>query len=182
MNRDLTLLAFEEAPIGLVMTEDRVITACNKTFCEISQHSKEELLGSSFEMLYASKAEFNAVRDIGLQSLRSKGTYMDQRILKRKDGSLIWCRFRAHTLTPEQPLSRTVLSYAQISTAQSEKSLTARERDVVIGMTRGLKSKQIAENLGLSTRTVEDVRFRLLKKFEVRNASELLWHFVNVEV
>ncbi len=179
----LSLLAFEEAPIGLVMTEERFIVACNRTFCEFTQYEKPELLGESFQKLYSSKREFESIRDVGLASLIEVGSYTDQRLLNRKDGSLMWCRFRAHTLTPDAPLSRTILSYAKIAEPQSEKKpLTARERDIILGLTRGLTSKEMANELGLSTRTVEDVRFRLLKKFEVRTSNELLWHFMNLEL
>lgn len=53
-------------------------------------------------------------------------------------------------------------------------SLTARERQVVGGLGRGLTSKEIARELGLSPRTIEDVRARLHKRFQVKNTTELL--------
>ncbi|MGR3586772.1 MAG: LuxR C-terminal-related transcriptional regulator, partial [Pseudooceanicola nanhaiensis] len=53
-------------------------------------------------------------------------------------------------------------------------ALTPRERDVVSGLAHGRTSKEIARHLGLSPRTIEDVRARLLRKFEVRNVTELL--------
>jgi DNA-binding NarL/FixJ family response regulator len=45
---------------------------------------------------------------------------------------------------------------------------------VVSGLAHGRTSKEIARHLGLSPRTIEDVRARLLRKFEVRNVTELL--------
>lgn len=183
MNADeLKLLAFESAPVGLVMTEHRVIVACNQTFCELSKYSGDELIGQSFRMLYTNQAEFEAVGNIGLKALIDEGSYSDQRILQCKDGSVIWCRFRAHTLTPEEPLSRAVLSYAKLTVSPAQLALTARERDVVTGLMHGLTSRQISGQLGLSPRTIEDVRARLLRKFGVRNSTELLWHFTNVEI
>jgi len=165
------------------MTEDRVILTCNKTFCDMTQYKKSELVGESFEKLYSSREEFNTIRDIGLESLKTIGSYTDHRLLHCKDHSMIWCRFRAHTLTPENPLSRTVLSYARITDTQTHNnSLTARERSIVSALTRGLTSKQIAAELSISVRTVEDVRYRLLKKFNAKTSSELLWQFINVEL
>lgn len=181
-NDELTRIAFDAAPMGLVMTEYRVIVECNDTFCNLSKYSRRELLGQSFRMLYANEAEFEAIRDIGVRALMDEGSYTDQRILRCKDGSVIWCRFRARTLTPQEPMARTVLSYAKLSDTQPPQALSGREREVVMGMTQGLTSKQIAMHLGLSARTVEDVRARLLRKFGVRNSTELLWRFTNVEV
>ena len=92
----------------------------------------------------------------------------------RRDGSRIWCRFRARTLTPEDPLARTILSFARIGESTPAQALTPRERQVVSRLARGLTSKETARELGLSPRSVEDVRARLLRKFAVRNSAELL--------
>lgn len=51
-------------------------------------------------------------------------------------------------------------------------SLTPRERDVFNAMVEGQVNKQIATNLDISVRTVEVHRARLMKKLEVRTASE----------
>lgn len=171
------------APVGLVMTKERVIVTCNQTFCDLTQYEKPELIGASFEKLYSSGEEFNTIRDIGLEALETSGQYTDNRLLNRKDGTMIWCRFRARTLTPQSPLTQTILSYSMISDSKTQTStLTMRERSVVSGMTRGLTSKQIAAELSISVRTVEDVRYRLLKKFKAKTSTDLLWQFINLEL
>jgi len=53
-------------------------------------------------------------------------------------------------------------------------SLTSREREVLNGITGGGTSKAIAAELGISERTVELHRSRILKKVGVRNSMELL--------
>lgn len=171
---DLTQIAFDAAPIGLVLTEDRIIRACNATFVQMSGHTAGALVGQSFRLFYDSDAEFRQVRDIGLDALRRDGAYCDERMLRRADGTTIWCRFRARSLTPDTPLARMVLSFAPIADAPAGPSLTPRERDVLTWLARGMTSKEIAKALGLSPRTVEDVRARLLRKFDVPNAARLL--------
>jgi len=79
-------------------------------------------------------------------------------------------------------LARTVLSYAKLDDGTDRPSLTARERDVVRLLSQGLTSKEIAQKLELSPRSIEDVRARLLKKFKAKNAAEMLTQFINVEV
>ncbi|MEX3011099.1 LuxR C-terminal-related transcriptional regulator [Hoeflea sp. TYP-13] len=169
-------LAFEHAPIGLVLTENRVIRACNRTFAEIFGYEKDELIGQSFRVLYASNDDFEQIRDVGLQTLKGGGRYTDERIMPRKDGSLFWCRFRAHSLTPDDPLSKTILSYADISDHRPYIALSARERQIVTHLMGGKTSKEIARHIGISPRTVEYYRSRLLKKFNVSNVTELLAH------
>lgn len=178
---DLSQLAFDEAPIGLVLTENRIIATCNKTFAQMFGYEKAELLGQSFRMLYETDREFDQIRDIGIERLKQDGLYLDERIVQRRDGSKFWCRFRAHTLTPDEPLRRSILSFAVISENPSVLTLTGRERQVVMHLSKGLTSKEIARQFDLSPRTIDDVRARLLKKLKARNTTELLAHLVGVE-
>ena len=53
-------------------------------------------------------------------------------------------------------------------------ALTARERDVLDGLARGLPNKTIAYDLGISPRTVEIHRANLMTKLGVRSLSEAL--------
>jgi two-component system response regulator FixJ len=52
--------------------------------------------------------------------------------------------------------------------------LTARERDVLDGLSHGLPNKTIAYDLGISSRTVEIHRANLMTKLGVRSLSEAL--------
>ena len=51
--------------------------------------------------------------------------------------------------------------------------LTGRERQVLIGVTRGLTNKEIAADLGISHRTVETHRESLMRKLRLRSVAEL---------
>lgn len=53
-------------------------------------------------------------------------------------------------------------------------ALTAREREVLEGLAKGLPNKTIAHDLGISPRTVEIHRANLMTKLEVRTLSEAL--------
>lgn len=170
---DIWKLAFEESPVGIVLTEQRVIRACNLTFAAMLGYDRDDLLGQSFRLLYGSSDEFRRIRDVGLGPLRRDEIYSDERMMPTASGDTIWCRFRAHSLTPEDPLARIVMSFARIAD-RPPVSLTMRERQVLGGLGRGLTSKEIARELTLSPRTIEDVRARLLKRFQVRNTTELL--------
>lgn len=52
-------------------------------------------------------------------------------------------------------------------------TLTARERDVFDGVARGLRGKQIAADLGIAVKTVEEYRARVFEKMQVKTGSEL---------
>lgn len=94
--------------------------------------------------------------------------------MKRCDGTLFWCRVRGRSLTPEDPFRRGVWSFADLSDDRPVVELTQRERQVAILTCRGMTSKEIGLELGLSYRTVEVYRARLLDKFRARKLAELV--------
>ena len=61
-----------------------------------------------------------------------------------------------------------------IETAGPPVELTRREREVLTQVLRGMSNQEIAEELGLSRRTVETHRFNMMKKMAVNNSSELV--------
>nr|WP_148234651.1 helix-turn-helix transcriptional regulator [Pseudooceanicola batsensis] len=166
-------LAYAYAPVGLVITENRVIRDCNRAFAEMFEYGVEELRNQVFAMLYPTDEEFVNIRDRGVRQLRETNTYWDERIMAKKSGTLFWCRVRGHSFTPEEPLMRAVWSFADLSETRPYIPLTRREREIISHLSDGLTSKEIAIKLELSHRTVEVYRAKLLKKFGVSNSSGL---------
>lgn len=52
-------------------------------------------------------------------------------------------------------------------------NLSPRERDILRLSAQGLRAKEIAQRLELSPKTVENHRYRLMKKLQLRNPSDL---------
>jgi two-component system response regulator NreC len=58
------------------------------------------------------------------------------------------------------------------------RDLTTREREVFHLIADGLTTKEIARQLGISNKTAENHRFRVLDKLDVRNTAELIRYAV----
>jgi FixJ family two-component response regulator len=73
-------------------------------------------------------------------------------------------------------IERERIEGVQAHRADSEKlaRLTLREREILEHAVRGLHAKEIAAALGISPRTVEVHRSRIMEKLEVRNIAELV--------
>lgn len=178
---DFAGLAFDFAPVGLVVTENRVIRDCNIAFAEMFGYAPDELRRQTFSILYPSTDEFVNIRDRGIKQLRETNRYWDERIMAKKNGALFWCRVRGHSFTPDEPLMRAVWSFADLSEIRPYRELTRREREIVSFLADGLTSKEIALKLDLSHRTVEVYRAKLLKKFGAANTGALFQSMGDVD-
>lgn len=167
-------IAFEHAPVGLAELENRVIRRCNVRFAEVFGGAPGDYTGTPVAGLYPSRAEFERIGARGLRAMRAAGRYDDERIMRRRDGTLFWCRVRGQSLTPDDPFRYGIWSFADLSDERPVVALSRRERDVAMLTCRGLSAKQIAAELDLSHRTVETHRARLLEKFRARKLAELV--------
>jgi PAS domain S-box-containing protein len=172
---DLDRLAFEMAPIGIVLSENGVIRACNPEFIRMFGLNRETVIDQSISIIYPSFEEFVRIRNIQVKPLRETGLFSDERIMSRADGTLFWCRVRGRTLTSEgDPLARAVWSIADLSRIRPITELSKRERLIIRNLIDGKTSKEIARILDMSPRTVEAHRSRLLSKFGAANVVELM--------
>jgi len=175
-------IGFAHAPIGLVVTRFRVVQRCNIRFGEMFGFEGEQLEGQSLSKLYPSLKDFYHIGDKGQKILRDSGSYINERIMKRGNGELFWCRVRGQSLTPENPFAHAVWSFADLAESRPVVELSARERQVAILVTEGLTSKEIANSLDISPRTIEAHRARLLQKFGVRNSAELIARLTGIQL
>ena len=176
-------LAFKMAPVGIVMTKNRIIKSCNPEFAHMFGFEPEALIDQSFAILYPSFEEFVQVRDVGVERLSTTGLYSDERIMARSDGSRFWCRVRGRTLvTSGDPLAHAVWSFSDLSRDRPVTELSTRERQIVMHLIDGKTSKEIAAILSISPRTVETYRAKMLKKFDACNVVELLQKLGSVPV
>ncbi len=84
-------LAFDLAPVGLIVSRERVIQCCNVALSGMFGYAHGELKGQSLKLLYPTPAEFETIGARGVPIMREMGIYSDERIMKRKDDSLFWC-------------------------------------------------------------------------------------------
>lgn len=169
-------MAFEMAPVGLVIARRRTIIDCNQQVCEIFMTSKEVLTGRSFQDLYPSVAEFERLGARIAPILNAKGRYADSRIMKRANGQVFWCHVTGKALDRNDPHAAGIWSFEDISAQRpvTEHHLTGREREVAAHLLEGKTSKTIGKELGISHRTVELYRARLMRKFHAHSTPDLI--------
>lgn len=172
-------LAFELAPIGLVLSRNRTIIDCNQRVCEMFGVSKAHLIGQSFQLLYPSADEYERTGQRIEPILNAKGVYADDRVMKRVDGRLkgetFWCHVTGRALNRAAPHEAGIWTFEDMSERKPVKAeLTAREREVAAQLMAGLTSKEIGKALGISHRTVEIHRVKLMRKYQASGAADLI--------
>ena len=171
--------AFEQAPVGLVLSRHRLMVDCNAEMLAMFGAEREQLIGRSFEVLYPSAEEFERTGERILGQLDGQGRYADERIMKRvaghRSGELFWCHVSGRALDPSQPHAAGIWTFEDLSALRQLKAdLTPREREIAALLIEGLTSKLIGKRLAISPRTVDVYRARLMRKYEAATTSELV--------
>lgn len=168
-------LAFEQAPVGLCMSRNRVIVDCNDQLCDMFGWSRELLRGQSFRVLYPSAEEYERLGQRMVPILNAKGRYADDRIMKRATGDLFWCHVSGRALNRQAPHEAGIWAFEDLSAQRPVKAeLTPREREVAARLLEGLTSKEIGKALEISHRTVEIYRARLMRKYRANTTGDLV--------
>jgi PAS domain S-box-containing protein len=172
--------AFDLAPIGLILSRHRLMVDCNRQVLAMFGAERDELVGHSFEVLYPSHAEFQRTGERIAASLDETGRYADDRVMKRLRTApgqevLFWCHVAGRTLDPGDPHAAGIWSFEDLSAKRQIRSeLTPREREIAALLVEGLTSKLIGRRLGISPRTVDVYRARLMRKYEAATTPELI--------
>ena len=168
--------AFLLAPIGLVLSAQRQIVDCNERVLAMFGATRDQLLGQSFAVMYPSAAEFERTGARIVASLDAQGHYADDRVMQRLgSGEPFWCHVTGRALDPADPHARGIWSFEDLSARrQISADLTPREREIAALLVEGQTSKLIGRRLGVSPRTVDIYRGRLMKKYAAGSTPELI--------
>ena len=176
-------LAFDLAPVGMVLSRNRTMVDCNQRLCEMFGASLQQLIGQSFLMLYPSVDEYERTGARITPILNTHGVYADERLMRRVGGRLqgetFWCHVTGRALNRHAPHEAGIWTFEDLSARKPVKAeLTAREREVAAHLMDGLTSKEIGRALGISHRTVEIYRVKLMRKYQAASAADLIQKLV----
>ena len=169
--------AFDLAPVGLVLSRNRLMLACNRRVEEMFGAARGALVGLSFEVLYPTADEYRRTGERIVASLDAGGRYADERVMRRVGGAreLFWCRVGGRALDPADPHAGGIWSFEDLSARrQLRVELTPREREIAALLIEGLTSKLVGRRLAISPRTVDVYRARLMRKYGAATKPDLV--------
>ena len=172
---------FQNAPVGMCVSRNRVILACNDALAQMFGYRQDELTGQSFQVLYPTVDQFERTGARIVPIMSARGNYTDERIMKRANQELFWCHVSGRALVHNEPHAAGIWTFEDLSAKRPVTAqLTPREREIAALLVEGKTSKLIARQVGLSPRTVEMHRARLMRKFAASTSGELVHRLVGV--
>ena len=165
-------LAFEMAPVGLVLSRHRAMVDCNQAVCEMFGVTRDQLVGQSFQVLYPSADEYERTGARIAPILNAKGHYADDRVMRRVggrfQGETFWCHVTGHAMLAAQPLGAGIWTVEDVSEKRPVTAeLTPRERETLRHLARGASNKEIARSLDLAESTVKVHVQNILRKLNL---------------
>ena len=102
------LAIFDHAPVGIVFVRDGLLQHCNRRFCELSGYAEDEVFGQRARVLYESEAEYERLRRWAREALLAGDPFDAEIPMRRRDGSLVYCRLHAAAIDRDNPREGTV--------------------------------------------------------------------------
>lgn len=181
---DSPLFNLSELPMPMVYAAHRTIRDCNDEFAALFGYERDELRDSGFHLLYPKFADFVRTGKLWQTNLGGGKVYYDERIMKRRDASRFWCRVHGRSKSALDPFAQAVYCFEPFTRpiAKNGHELTDRQLQIVTLVAQGKINRVIAEETGLSVRTVEAHRARIMSAIGVRNSAELVAWFQSMNV
>lgn len=181
----------EKSPLASCITDpsfkDNPIVAVNDAFIKLTQFERSEILGRNCRFLAGPKTEpwlTEAIRE----AVRERRPVLVEILNYKKDGT----PFRnavmvapifddagelSHFLGTQMEIAEDAAGptlSSRIQAAEKVRSLSPRQLQVMEGVAKGLRNKQIAYELGLAEKTVKMHRGIAMEKLGLKSSAELV--------
>ena len=128
----------DNALVGIVLLEERVITRCNRRFEELFGYGEDEMLGQRTEILYPTKELYESTGERAYAALADGGTHVEELWFKRKDGSRFWGELHGKALDARRPQAGSVWIFADLTERKGDQERSRLAASVFDNTTEGI--------------------------------------------
>jgi diguanylate cyclase (GGDEF)-like protein/PAS domain S-box-containing protein len=122
-------LILTNATVGIAFARQRKLQRCNPRFEQMFGYGAGELIGKSSAPLFASSEEYEAAVAEIYPRLATGQAYVTERQLRRKDGSVFWCKMVAKAIDPKHPEEGAIAIYDDITAERATLASLEASRD-----------------------------------------------------
>ncbi|WP_155810942.1 LuxR C-terminal-related transcriptional regulator [Phyllobacterium sp. UNC302MFCol5.2] len=168
-----------DLPVPMVYATYRIIRDCNVEFAKEFGYERDELIDQSFSKLYPKLRDFVRTGEMWQTNFAGGRVYYDERLMRRRDGTSFWCKVRGRSRNHADPFAEALYCFEPMTrtVAATTSLISDRQKQVLTLVSQGKTNSQIAQEIGLSKRTIEAHRARLMRAHGLRNSAELIAWF-----
>jgi len=123
--------------LAIAFVREQRIVRINARHREMFGWSEDELRSATLSVLWPDPSGFQGMRRQAITKLRQKHGYECETQLKRRDGSLFWCRLQAQSVDPSNPIGGgTIWSAEDITERRQTQQALASARDAAEAASR----------------------------------------------
>ncbi|MFZ4857527.1 MAG: response regulator [Desulfuromonadaceae bacterium] len=101
--------------VGIIFVKNRKVLWANPAHCRIFGYEPEAVIGMDTAEYYADKESYEFVGEHGYAMISTGGIFSEDFMMKKKDGSLIWCNLVGQAINPENTEEGSIWSMLDIS-------------------------------------------------------------------
>jgi diguanylate cyclase (GGDEF)-like protein/PAS domain S-box-containing protein len=179
-------LILDNATVGIAFVRHRAIQRCNRQLEEMLGYDPGELAGKDTALLHMSRESYDEVGRVSYAMLARGDAYTEERQIRRKDGSAMWCKVVGRAVDPAQPHEGTIWIYDDIWAERVERE--GLERIVEERTTELRDAQERAQHLadhdaltGLPNRRLLEDRLTQALALSQRNRKQTAVMFVDLD-
>lgn len=112
-NEQQTIL--KSSSVGIIFVKNRKVLWANPAHCRIFGYEPGTVDQMATEDYYVDKESYQYVGEKGYAVIASGGVFSKDLLMKKKDGSLVWCNLIGQAINPEKPEEGSIWSMLDIS-------------------------------------------------------------------
>src|SRR5690349_21028049 len=137
-------LILGNATVGIAFIRQRAFQRCNPRLEEMFGYAPGMMVGMGTESLFLSRDEYAAAGAEMYPALATGASYSGERQLRRKDGSIFWCRVVARAIDPARPEDGAIGIYDDITAEHVQRESLEAEHSA-LAATRDALERAVAE-------------------------------------
>ncbi|GEM_PF-4950803 len=108
-------MLLENSLVGICLVAERRFIQVNPKMIDMFGYDRSEIIGRSTLLLHPDQQAYDTLTTLIQASLPHGGMIQTERLMRRKDGSLIWCLMQGRAIAPNTPLAGTIWNIQDIS-------------------------------------------------------------------
>jgi len=108
-------IILNSSSVGIIFVKNRKVLWANPAHCKIFGYKPEAVKGMTTAEYYANRESYEYVGEKGYARIASGGIFSEDMMMKKKDGTLVWCNLVGQAINPANPEEGSIWSMLDIS-------------------------------------------------------------------